>query len=271
MSVEVCMPKFGMTMQEGTIVTWLKAKGEAVHKGEPVAEVESEKITNTVDAPESGVIRELLFSEGDTVSISEVIAYIDEDAAVNGSVRIEKPCETAVPVRREDGKEVLDSIPYSGLRKTIGDRMAASLLKSPQGTMTVKADMTGVISLKNRFLNEGYKVSFTDILVKIIGLALTSNQMLNASIEDGRIVMYKSVNIGVAVGLDNGLFVPVIRDADKKTILEISTELKEMVQKIKDNTVSPADISGGTFTVSNMGMFDVDIITPIINPPESAI
>lgn len=290
MSAEVYMPKFGMTMKEGTIIRWLKKEGETVNKAEPVAEVESEKITMTVDAPAAGVLYKVLFPEGTTVEIGKVIAYIDEASAAKQAGappgQAEEPGlaakavedETPMPFNQARPSEPADSFktvreirPYAGLRKTIGERMAESLRRSPQGTMTVKADMSGVLAFKKQCFEKGHKVSVTDILIKITGLALDKNPILNASIEDDKIVLYKSINIGVGVAAENGLMVPVIRNVEGKSVFEISAEMKELMRKIGENRITSNDMKGGTFTVSNMGMFEVDIITAIINPPEAAI
>lgn len=273
MSVEVFMPKLGMTMKEGLITNWLKKEGDAVAKDEPVLEIETEKISAAVEAPASGILEKIYFPKGETVPIGAVLALIGEKAgetAPSGEKADGAPAFEA-PGPEKDGKIIKEVIPLGGIRKVIGERMTESLRKSPQGTMTARADMTGLIALKERYAEQGHKVTFTDLFVKIIGLALESNPIVNSSIEDGKLYVYQSVNIGVGVGTENGLFVPVIRNAEKKSVLEISGELKELSRKIKENRISADDMAGGTFTISNMGMFDVDIVTPIINPPEAAI
>lgn len=273
MLVELNMPKFGMTMKEGTIVKWFKQTGDFVAKDEPILEVETEKITNMVDSPVDGVLEKILYPEGETVAISVVIAYIDETAsagkAASGQIASGPAAE---PAAAEDTVKVIsETKPYSGLRKTIGERMSESLRKSPQGTMTTRADMTEIIALKSEWKAKGQSVTYTDILVKVVGLALERNPILNASNADGKILVYRSVNIGIGVGTDHGLYVPVIRNVQTKTVLEISAELKALTQKVKEDRLTADDMKGGTFTVSNLGMFDVDIVTAIINPPEAAI
>lgn len=268
---EVNMPKFGMTMAEGLITNWFKKKGDYVKKDEPLLEVETEKIVNSVDAPASGILEEIFYPEGETVKIATVIAKINTDAGPENAVN---------PTAEPDGKQeetvktekvILEKRPYLGLRKTIGERMSESLRRSPQGTMTTRADMTEILKLKKQLEEKGQKISITDIIVKIIGLAIEKNPILNASVEGDEILLYKSINMGVAMGTDNALFVPVVHHVEEKTVFQIAAELKELGLKIKENRLSSADISGGTFTINNMGMFDVDIVTAIINPPEAAI
>lgn len=271
MSLEVYMPKFGMTMKEGKIVNWFKKEGDDVEKGEPILEVETEKIVNTVDAQVSGKLEKILYPEGETVSIGIVIAYIDVQLS-ESIPAIQKEEKSDTDLIAEDPVKIIREIkPLSGLRKIIGERMAESLRRSPQGTMTTRADMTELIALKDYYKSQGHKVTFTDMFVKIVALAFQSNPIINSAIEDGKLVIYQSANIGVAVGTEGGLLVPVIKNAEKKSILEISREVKEMSKKIKENHIKTEDMTGGTFTISNLGMFDVDIITPIINPPEAAI
>lgn len=265
---EVYMPKFGMTMTEGKIIKWLKKEGDYVEKGEPLVEIETEKIVNSLDSFASGVVEEILYPEGETLAITTVIAKINTDkTSCAASVSKE---ETQDFTAKTD-KIILEKRPYLGLRKTIGDRMKESLANLPQGTMTTRADMTGVFDFKKSLGDKGHKVGVTDIMVKIVGLALEKNPILNAAIVENEIVLYKSVNLGVAMGTEEALFVPVIHNVQDKNLLQISSEVKELSQKLKENRLSPEDMTGGTFTFNNMGLLDVDIVTAIINPPEAAI
>jgi pyruvate dehydrogenase E2 component (dihydrolipoamide acetyltransferase) len=265
------MPKLGMTMTEGTITRWLKREGEYVSQGEPVVDIETEKITNTVESPGTGRIT-LLFPEGGLVQVGTVIAVIDTDAEgktdAAGSV---PPKSGVIETIESTEKAVAERRPYAGLRKIIGDRMSESTRNAPQGTMTTRADMTELTNLKAEYESKGQKLSLTDLMVKIVAAALEKNLNLNAALEGGDIVIYKSINIGIAVGTDTGLFVPVVRHANEKTVFQISAELKELTQKVKENRLQSEDMTGGTFTISNLGMFDVDVVTAIINPPEAAI
>jgi len=265
---EVYMPKFGMTMTEGKIIKWLKKEGDYVEKDEPLVEIETEKLVNSLDANASGVVEEILYPEGETLAITTVIAKINTDKTAGA---VSAPKEEAQNITAKTDKLILEKRPYLGLRKTIGDRMKESLANSPQGTMTTRADMTGVFELKKSLADKGQKVGVTDIMVKIVGLALEKNPILNAAIVDDEIILYKSVNLGVAMGTEKALFVPVIHNVQEKNLLQISAEVKELSQKIKENRLSPEDMTGGTFTFNNMGLLDVDIVTAIINPPEAAI
>ncbi|MGI6224971.1 MAG: dihydrolipoamide acetyltransferase family protein [Peptococcales bacterium] len=273
MAVEVYMPKLGMTMQEGLIVCWLKEEGETVNNGEAIVEISSEKITNVVEATTDGVMGKILYTEGEVVKVGAIIAYIveegDEMVGIEAKVVSGRVISDGGVINKEEPE--YDINPLSPLRKAIGERMAESLRRSPQGTMTTRADMLKLIAFKNKLSDQGEKVSFTDLFVKIASIALLSNPQINSSVRDGMVYTFKSTHIGVAVGGDNALLVPVIKNVERKSVLEVSQEMKVLSQKVKENKISMDEMSGGTFTVSNLGMFDVDVITPIINPPESCI
>ena len=270
MSIEVYMPRLGATMKDGTLTRWLKKEGDSVQKGEPIAEITSEKLTNEIEAPEDGFLDKIIIQEGETVPVATVLAVISSEA--KGSLEPQSCREEEIKTEDIQGpKTVLEAKPLSSLRKVIGERMAESLLHSPQGTMTTRADMTELIALKDELAIIGKKVTYTDMFVKIVGLSLEKNPLLNSSIEDGKLILYKSINIGVGVGIEDGLLVPVIKNVEQKSLLQISQELKELAVKVKEKRITSDEMTGGTFTISNLGMFDVDIITPIINPPEAAI
>lgn len=270
MNIEVYMPRLGATMKDGTLIRWLKVEGDAIQKGESIAEITSEKLTNEIEAPASGFIDKLIIQEGETVPVATVLAIITTGKSNGTKPNIEQR-EEIKQVFSEGSKIVLETKPLSNLRKVIGERMADSLKNSPQGTMTTRADMTELIALKNKLAAEGKKVTYTDMFIKIVGLALEKNPLLNSTIIDGNLILYKSVNIGVGVGIEDGLLVPVIKNVEQKSLMQISKELKELTVKVMEKRITTDEMSGGTFTISNMGMYEVDIVTPIINPPEAAI
>lgn len=169
-------------------------------------------------------------------------------------------------------EKIIDKvIPLTGVRRIIGKRMKESLDKSPQATGSTRIDMTGLLLLKKSFEARDVKVTYTDLLIKIVSEALKIHPELNASLIDNKIIMYKSINIGIAVAANDLLFVPVIKNVQNKSIIEISKETKELIDKVKTGKIKPKDFSGGTFTLSNLGMHDVEVMTPIINIPEAAI
>lgn len=169
------------------------------------------------------------------------------------------------------GRRIAGVKVYSGLRKIIGNRMKSSLEKSPQAMISTQMDMSELGKVKQRLADAGHKVTYTDLLIRVIGIALQKCPDVNAAVVDGKLYHYESINIGVAVGTDAGLYVPVLREVQDKTLFEISAELKEIVKNLKSGKVDPAYFEGGTFTISNLGMYDIETTTPIINAPEAAI
>jgi len=170
------------------------------------------------------------------------------------------------------GKKVLNEIPYVGMRKIIGTRLSDSMFTAPHLYFTVSVDMEN-INEHRRQLNTEYKrkLSVTDLLVKAVGEAIEKNPMINSSLVEDRIIQYRSQNIGVAVALENGLIVPVIKDVQEKTVLQINDDTKMLIEKARNGRLMPEEYTGGTFTISNLGMFGIEDFTAIINPPESAI
>jgi pyruvate dehydrogenase E2 component (dihydrolipoamide acetyltransferase) len=164
------------------------------------------------------------------------------------------------------------AVPLTGMRKVIAERMSMSWQTSPHVNMTVEVDMTAAMELKEKLTQAtGQKITFTDIIVKCAALALKEFPVVNASLIDGKIVSHDQVNVGIAVALDNGLIVPVIRNADHKTVTTVRQEIASLSSKARSGGLSADDMNQGTFTVSNLGMFGIDHFTPIINPPQSAI
>ncbi len=163
-------------------------------------------------------------------------------------------------------------VPIAGMRKVISERMSLSWSLAPHVNMTSEVDMTAVTELKNKLsAASGKKISFTEIIIKCVAHTLTEFKDVNSSLINGRVVVHESVNVGMAVALDNGLIVPVIKDANQKSIVRLREEIDGLSQKARQGALLPDEIKGGTFTVTNLGMFGIDHFTPIINQPESAI
>jgi pyruvate dehydrogenase E2 component (dihydrolipoamide acetyltransferase) len=162
-------------------------------------------------------------------------------------------------------------VPMSAMRQTIARRMSASWSVAPMVHYDLRADVTALAELKKNLCAGGKKISYTDILVKVAARALKEHPLVNASVEGNEIILHDYVNIGVAVALPNGLIVPVIKGAEAKGIGGISEELKALAEKALQGRLAEEEFSGGTFTLSNLGMYGVESFTPIINQPESAI
>lgn len=190
--------------------------------------------------------------------------------------KLQPPIEETIPAPQPvTVTEVPGDIvkPLSNMRKVIGKRMQANKQIAPHVTITTEVNVDKTIALRNKLnaKNLEAKFSYTDILIKMSATALRNYPVMNSSITEDSFIIHDRVNIGVAVALDEGLIVPVIRDADRKGLKAISTETKELIAKARENTLSPDEMSGATFTISNLGNYDVDGFTPVINLPEAAI
>ncbi len=182
---------------------------------------------------------------------------------------------TATPISVNLDRNVRAVEALTPLRRTIARRMTQSS-HNPHITMITEIDMTEVVALREE-INErterelGIRVSFNDIIVKAVADVLERFPRFNATLVGNELHMFEDINIGVAMATDNGLLVPVVRDANKKSITEIAKETKELGRRARNNKLKPEELSGSTFTVSNLGPFKVDLFIPVINPPETAI
>lgn len=161
---------------------------------------------------------------------------------------------------------VREVIPLAGIRKTTAERLSFSARNAPHSHIIIEVDMT-----KAAKLHETMQLSYTDILVKAVSKALREHSNVNATLEDEKIKVFEDINVGVAVDTGKGLVVPVIRNADKKSLSEVSLAVKELAEKAREGKLTKEDMIGGTFTITNLGMYGVDLFIPIINPPETAI
>jgi pyruvate dehydrogenase E2 component (dihydrolipoamide acetyltransferase) len=356
MATVVNMPKLGFDMAEGTLVRWVKAVGDAVNRGEVLAEIETDKATVEVESLASGTVRKHLVSEGSSVPVGTPIAVVgspDEpiegvEASPAGSsgagTKAAEPRSPAAPakkqpvaaapmpavaegripqgirasplarrmaeqnaldlaglagtgpggrVTRQDVEAALSSslrsagstarkaapgvtekIPLSRLRAAIGRRMTLAKQQVPHFYLTADLNAAGMMALRqeaNAFLPEAERLSINDFILRACALALREFPNLNASLDGETIVRHGDINIGSAVSVESGLLTVVVRQADRKTIQAISQELRGLVARAREGKVRPEDIEGSTFTVSNLGMFEIDDFVAIINPPEAAI
>ncbi len=164
----------------------------------------------------------------------------------------------------------------NSIQRLTGQRMLESVQTAPQFALTINVDVTNLLWLREGLMERivaetGERLSVTTLLVKIVAAALKQYPLANASFEDGRVKLHPQVNVGVAVGTDDGLVVPVIRGADQKSLVQVTQELKAFQEKAQHMRFTAEDLSGGTFTISNLGMYGIDRFNAIINPPESAI
>lgn len=299
---KVVMPKLSLTMKEGTVGKWYKREGEKVEKGEPIVEIISEKATYDLEAPTSGVLRKILVEEGRDAPVDAVLAFI---AAPDEPLpEVEKPMEKEIlasPAAKRLAREhdidlslvkgsgpegriveedvrrfieeslgaapkVKEVIPLTGFRKTSAERVASSFRTAPHSTLVMEVDVSKAAELHAKL-----NVSYTAIIVGAVAKALRDYPLVNSTLEGEKIKIFEDVNVGVATATEHGLTVPVIRDADEKSVEELDKAIRELAEKARQGKLSKEDVSGGTFTVTNLGMYNVDFFTPIINPPEAAI
>jgi pyruvate dehydrogenase E2 component (dihydrolipoamide acetyltransferase) len=180
---------------------------------------------------------------------------------------VEDDVQEFIQQANQTAPHVKEIIPLTGIKKTTAERVSTSFRTAPHSTVIMEVDMTNASKLRNK-----KQISYTELLVKAVAEALMKHPLLNSTlVEDEKIKVYEDINVGVAVATEQGLVIPVIHNADKKSPEEIASKLRELAQKARKSALAKEDVSGGTFTITNLGMYDVDLFLPIINPPEAAI
>jgi pyruvate dehydrogenase E2 component (dihydrolipoamide acetyltransferase) len=311
MGTNVVMPRLSVTMKEGTVGKWYKNEGELIEKGEPIAEIMSEKATYDLESPATGIVRKIYIEAGVDAPVNAVLAVITapdepmpqtiiqptEPSAVGESQERILASPAAKRLAKEQGmdlasvrgsgpegrideddvrrhletvteppRRIREIITLSGFRKTSAERLTTSFRSAPHSTVAMEVDVSNAAELHERL-----RVSYTTIIVKAAAKALVEAPLLNASLEGDKVKVFEDVNIGVAVATENGLVVPVVRNADRKTLNEIDAEVAELTDKAKEAKLTKEEVTGGTFTVTNLGMYGVDFFIPIINLGEAAI
>lgn len=311
MATNVVMPRLSVTMKEGTVGKWYKKEGENVEKGEPIAEIVSEKATYDLESPASGVIRKIVVEAGVDAAVNAVLAVItapDEPLpqvetfvpSVSEAFEDEKRILASPAARRlakEQGIElstvqgsgpegrideadvrkfieaeggtrpkIKEIMTLSGFRKTSAERLSTSFRTAPHSTVVMEVDVSNASKL-----HENLGVSYTAIIVKAVAQALAEMPTLNASLDGDKVKIFEDVNIGVAVATEAGLVVPVIHNADRKTLNDIDAEVTDLTDKARQARLSREEVTGGTFTLTNLGMCGVDFFIPIINLSQAAI
>lgn len=331
MPTDVILPQWGMNMQEGTLVKWLKREGDPVAQGEPLVEVETAKINSELESPAAGVVAHILATEGSTVPVGSVVAVITapgevvaRPAPVTPPATTRAAPSTVVPtasprpataaassqvvpaarrlaqqhnldlalvqgtgpggrITEADIQRALDArarpvagvVPLTGVRKAIAERMLLSIQTMAQVTLTTEADVTEAVALRKELLGlwrpHRLRPMDQDLVVKAVARALADHPRINAVLDSSGLRHIEEVNIGVALALAEGLIVGVVHNADKKTLLTIAQEVRDLATKARDGKLSPEDVTGSSFTITSLASFNIDAFTPIINPPEVAI
>jgi pyruvate dehydrogenase E2 component (dihydrolipoyllysine-residue acetyltransferase) len=361
MATEIKLPRLGQGMESGTVVRWLKQEGERVEKGEPLYELDTEKVTQEVEADASGVLLKIAVQEGE-VPVGQTVALIGEEgeeipqaepeaaeapeeegsrapardeerergkaASVQPQVASEKrvaeehaPAQVdgrvkASPLARRiarergidlaglrgtgpEGRIVAEDVEravaapaptrapapavvtgepeveeLTSIRKTIARRLTQAW-EAPVFQISMSADMTRAQELRERLVEltregEG-KPTVSDILTKACAAALLRHPQVNAHFGDGAVTRFPSADVGMAVATDRGLVVPVIRGAERLTLAEIAAARADLVSRARDARLTQGDLEGGTFTISNLGMYGVEQFVAVLNPPQVAI
>jgi pyruvate dehydrogenase E2 component (dihydrolipoamide acetyltransferase) len=355
---EITMPRLSDSMEEGTILKWLVAEGDEVKRGQPIAEIETDKANMTYETDTDGTVSELVAQEGDTLAIGEVIARIGEG---NGKPKSEKkeeepeqqeePAKEKEPEQQEEQEEPqqeerkpqpssnggervkaspvarrmagemgveLAQLEGSGpggrivkadveaaakdggerkpaaapaaqrgeagakgeveyqeltrLQQTVTRRMAESKATAPDFQLVAEVEMSAAVELRKRLKEVADPApSVNDMVVKAVAVALRDHRRVNGAYRDGKFELYSRVNVGIAVAGQDALVVPTIFDADQKSLGQIAKDARGLIGKVREGQITPPEVSGGTFTVSNLGMYGIDNFSAIINPPQAAL
>ena len=332
---EINLPQWGMAMNDGTVVKWLKNVGDQINKGDELVEIESTKVNASIEAPDGGILGRIDVDEGNLVPVGTVLGLIlfdgekSEDFPVKetqeeneSSQSIEKAqsinvkpnkkiiasprarnlakklnidlsnvlgtgpsgriteedvssfSEDSTPKIENDNFAIKESIKNTGIRQIIANRMYQSA-QNPQVTLNTVACVDNLSKLQKALISDWRKdkirPQINDLLVKIVSDTLLSHPKINAHYIEETLNIIENINIGVAMAVKDGLVVPVIVDSQNKDYLDISKEIRGFSKKIKDNQLLPDEITGSTFTISNLSSYNVEYFNPIINPPEVSI
>lgn len=275
------MPKWGLTMEEGTLAKWLKEEGDQIELGDSIAEVETDKIVNVLEATHPGVLKRKIAEEGDELPVGALLGIIADasvtdqeiDAFLAGastsacaSAAEEAPAEKPKADAKKD-----EVIPLTGMRAAITKTVTTSWSNIPHYMVTVSIDMTEAAALSKAQKEAGNKVSINDMLIKALAVSIGKYPFINAAFTDKGIAMHNDVNIAVAVGLDDGLVMPVIKGCQNLSVQQIAARSRELVEMAKNGKLGKEELTGGTFAISNMGMLGVESFVAIVPPNLSAI
>jgi pyruvate dehydrogenase E2 component (dihydrolipoamide acetyltransferase) len=339
MATEVKLPRLGQGMESGTIVKWLKAEGEAVARGEPLYELDTDKVTQEVEAEADGVLLKIAVPEGE-VEVGRTIGFIGKEgesvsvqeagarpqpvpererpadrpgpgpsrvettdgrvkasplarrlarergidlAAIHGTgpegrvvaedverMGEERPAPAPAPAAAPSAE--VEARPLSNVRRTIARRLTQAWTV-PVFQLTVSAEMTRANELiaRRRELDPEVRVTVTDLLTKVSAQALMRHPDMNVQFTDDALLAFSGADVGIAVAAPQGLVVPVVRGAERLTLSQIAGVRADLVSRARENKLRVEDLEGGTFTISNLGMFDVDQFVAVLNPPQASI
>ena len=295
--MDVLVPILGESVVEATVSKWIKKQGEFVEVDEPIVELETDKVTLEVPASISGILDNLAVSEGDTVEVGALLAMIVagekteevkkpavekkeekvHQQKVVSNINESKPVAPESKIIRSTQNENLEErVPMSRLRLAIARRLKEAQNTAAMLTTYNEVDMSALMEMRNNYQDSfekknGVRLGYMSFFVKAAIDALNQFPAVNAEI-DGNDIIYKNYyNIGVAVGTAQGLVVPVLKNADDMSFGETEANIAEFGKKAKDGSLGISDMAGGTFTISNGGVYGSLMSSPILNPPQSGI
>ena len=295
--MDVLVPVLGESVVEATVSKWIKKKGEYVEVDDPIVELETDKVTLEVPASITGILENTVVSEGDTVEVGALLGTIiagekqDKKEKVSEEVQVkdvekEKPVINKLEVksnnqvtensRNENNVNLEERIPMSRLRQAIARRLKEAQNTAAMLTTYNEVDMSALMEMRKNYQESfekknGVRLGYMSFFVKASIDALSEFPAVNAEI-DGNDIIYKNYyNIGVAVGTSQGLVVPVLKNADKMSFGETEATIAEFGKRAKEGNLAMSDMAGGTFTISNGGVYGSLMSSPILNPPQSGI
>jgi 2-oxoglutarate dehydrogenase E2 component (dihydrolipoamide succinyltransferase) len=284
MPVELVVPSVGESITEVEIGDWLKKQGEVVDQDDPVVVIETEKVTVELPAPASGTITSVLKNKGDKASVGDVIGYIETNGAkprqevkadaVKPEV-LESKAPPATARLSNTGREE-QAVPMTPIRRRIAERLVEAQKSAALLTTFNEIDMSAVIALRTQH-QEAFqakyriKLGFMAFFVKASIEALKLIPQVNAEIRGHDIVYRNYYDIGIAVGGGKGLVVPVVRNAERMSFAEVERAIADFAQRALANQLKVDELQGGTFTISNGGIYGSMLSTPIVNPPQSGV
>ncbi|MBE3114236.1 MAG: 2-oxo acid dehydrogenase subunit E2 [Actinobacteria bacterium] len=253
----------------------VKKAGEAAEKVKEVSGISSEGVKISPLARKTAKEIGIDYKSERIAGSGPAGRIVKEDIIAYSKKKGKARKEEAAPVTTT-GITIKSSSPLEGIRKVIAERMSYSRSNIPHIVLNAKADATQLIVLREKFKEKilkkhGIKITYTDFILKSTAAALRENLEVNSTFSDGNYIIYDDVNVGVAVSLEEGLIVPIIFNCDKLEILNIAKKRIELVGKAREGKLSLEEISNGTFTVTNLGMYGIRSFSPIINPPQAAI
>src|SRR6266568_5004236 len=292
---DVIMPQMGESIAEGTVTKWMKNVGDRVQRDEPLFEISTDKVDAEIPAPATGVLKEIRVQPGATVPINTVVAVIaaEGEAVVAPAPPAPAPPPAAPPagsVARPAPPDAPPAPPVNFVLEpeqaprpvrprsemTAAEHMVLSKRTSAHVATVFEVDMTRVDQLRNQYRpayeqRSGVRLTYLPFILKATIDALKAFPVLNASIDGDSIVYHKDVNVGLAVALDWGLIVPVIHRADEKNLLGLARAVNDLADRARAKKLRVDEVQGGTFTITNPGVFGSLFGTPIINQPQVAI